>query len=351
LGVRWYITGNGQDILLRDGRRVLMLKSLCFALVVVVLTSTVGYAAGPEFSGMVQLQYVDEADENSNFLIKAARLGAKAELTGRISGEIQIDVSKEPAILDAIVYIDIVKYVNFTVGQFKIPFSYEAQLTRFDLEAIERSLAISGLMNNGVSSPYLRDVGAMLTGKFKVFDYELAVVNGTGYNYHAEDESTGVVFAKWSEDNNNTKDVVGRIRIGIPLLAGLGFSFYEGSWADDLEKAAKGFYLYLDTGKVIFQYEYVRGRGLLMGDEWTTSKYSGYYIVVGYRLTRFVEPVLKVDKLDPDRNVGGDKLTDTYYGLNLNVERKARFQVFYRDSKTGGIFTDKGWRAQVSARF
>jgi hypothetical protein len=64
-----------------------------------------------------------------------------------------------------------------------------------------------------------------------------------------------------------------------------------------------------------------------------------------------IEPTFKIDKLDPDKDEGGDTRTDLYYGLNLDMERRARLQVFYRDSKEGGDFIGKGWRAQVSARF
>ena len=126
-----------------------------------------------------------------------------------------------------------------------------------------------------------------------------------------------------------------------------------------------GFYFHIDTGKVVFQYEWLKGKGYLgevspaptlvasdpPGFSWMEREYGGYYIVVGYRVTPMIQPTLKIDKLDPDKDEGGDNRTDFYYGLNLNMESRARLQVFYRDSKEGGDFMGKGWRAQVSAKF
>jgi hypothetical protein len=327
--------------------------------VVLVLVGSAAYAGELQTGGLIQTQYVDEGGQDSQFLVKAARLKVEAAVTDRIKGKLQVDFARQPVVLDATLDVAVVDYANFSIGQFKIPFGYDFQLSRFYLETIERSLVMKKAFGNGVSSPYVRDVGAMLKGRVKIINYEVAVVNGAGYNYHNEvviDDSTGIVpstgiFPKWNVDNNNSKDVVGRIGIGVPMFAGLGFSMYEGTWACDQDRSAWGFYFHVDTGKVLFQYEYLRGKGYLGKNEWLADKYGGYYIVTGYRVIPFVQPTFKLDKFDPNRDEGGDNLTDYYYGLNLNYERNARLQVFYRDSKVDGDFKSKGWQAQVSALF
>ena len=341
-----------------------MLRMACLVLAALLVGCAMAYGEGPEISGFIQSQYVDEGNEDSRFLVKAARLKVHADITDRIAGTLQVDFAREPLILDAMVDIAVVKYANFSVGQFKIPFGYEFQLSRPDLEAIDRSLIMSTAFGNGGSGPYVRDVGAMLSGKFKLFDYQIAAVNGTGYDYHGESEEYNSLFANWNRDNNNAKDIVGRVGIGIPMFAGLGFSMYEGTWVCEREKSAMGFYFHIDTGKVLFQYEWLTGTGYLgeappvytlvqvpPGFSWLDRDYGGYYIVVGYRVTPMIQPTFKMDKLDPDRDEGGDSRTDFYYGLNLNVERHARLQIFYRDSEQDGDFIGKGWRTQISARF
>ncbi len=341
-----------------------MLRIGCLVLAALLAGSAIAYGEGPEISGLIQSQYIDEGNKDSRFLVKAARLKCHAEITDRIAGTLQVDFAREPLILDAMVDIAIVRYANFTFGQFPIPFGYEFQLSRFDLEAIDRSLIMKTAFGNGISSPYVRDVGAMLSGRYKLFNYQVAAVNGTGFDYNDQSGEYSGTFASWNNDNNNSKDIVGRVGVGIPMLAGLGFSMYEGSWACDSEKSAMSFYFHVDTGKVLFQYEWLRGKGYL--DEatpvdtliatspsldWFDREYGGYYLVVGYRVTPMIQPTFKIDKLDPNRDEDGDTRSDLYYGVNLNVERRARLQVFYRDSKEGGDFVGKGWRAQVSARF
>jgi hypothetical protein len=334
-------------------------------LAALLAVSTAAYAEGPEIGGLIQSRYVDEGDEDSRFVVKAARLKYRADITDRISGMLQVDFAREPLVLDARIDIAIVNYANFTMGQFSIPFGYEFQLSRFDLEAIERSLIMKTAFGNGTSRPYVRDVGAMVSGRYKFFVYQVAAVNGTGFDFHGEGEESPSVFAGWNRDNNNTKDIVGRVGMGIPMFAGLGFSMYEGKWVCDQEKSAMGFYFHIDTGKVLFRYEWLKGEGYLgetteaplasvdtpPGYAWQDRDYGGYYIVVGYRVNPMIQPTFKMDKLDPDKDEGGDNRTDFYYGLNVNLERRARLQVFYRDSQEDGDFMSKGWQAQVSARF
>jgi len=342
-----------------------MLRVGCLALGALMMVSSVAYGQGPEMGGLIQSQYVDEGGKDSRFLVKAARLKLHADITDRITGTLQVDFAREPLILDAFVDVGLVRYANFKIGQFSIPFGYEFQLSRYDLEAIDRSLIMKTAFGNGVSSPYVRDVGIMLSGMYKIFNYQVAAVNGTGFDYHGQEEEAASVFAGWNQDNNNAKDIVGRVGIGIPMFAGLGFSMYEGSWVSEGERSAMGLYFHIDTGKVLFQYEWLRGEGYLdeaeeesgllaaehTGLAWQEREYGGYYIVVGYRVTPIIQPTFKLDKLDPDRDEGGDDRADYYYGLNLNLERRARLQVLYRDSKEDGDFIGKGWRAQVSARF
>jgi hypothetical protein len=346
-----------------------MVRMIGLGLGAILAVSSLAYGEGPEIKGLIQSQLdsrydADDGNWDSRFLVKAARLKVSADVTDRIKGTLQVDFARDPLILDAMIDIAVVQYANFRLGQFTIPFGYEFQLSRYDLEAIDRSLIMKTAFGNGVSGPYVRDVGVQLSGRYKLFNYQVAVVNGTGFDYHGHGEEAPV-FAGWNQDNNNAKDIVGRIGIGVPMFAGLGFSMYEGSWVCDREKSAMGFYFHIDTGKVVFQYEWLRGEGYLdeaeddpelasadpPGFAWQELEYGGYYLVVGYRIKPMIQPTFKVDKLDPDRDEDGDGRTDYYYGLNLNLESRARLQLFYRDSQNDGDFIGKGWKAQVSTKF
>ena len=324
----------------------------CLGLVLVALIGMGGsaFAAMPDVGGLVQVEYADRRGADACFDVKAARLSLDAGLTDRISMRLQLDASRQPELLEAKITYSWSRYANITVGQFKIPFGFETLLSRYDLETIRRSLVVSSFLDNGVSAPYLRDVGLMVEGRYKLFQYKVAAVNGTGYNYHRDDPDGNGFLTAWSVDNNNSKDIVGWVGMGIPMFAGLGFSFYEGEWPDGGDRNARGFDLHFDTGKIIFQYEYLRGFGLIDDLEFLCNKYSGYYWLVGYRVIPMIQPTFKVDRYDPNWDVGDDKLKDYYWGVTVNWERKARLQVFYRESKEAGEFRDRIWLVQTSAR-
>jgi len=327
-----------------------MLRTTGLVLAAMVILAGTAISGKPEVNGFVQGQYEDQVGENSRFLLRTARIGISGDLTDNVSALVQFDAALDPIILDALIKYDLSRYALFTAGQFKIPFGFETSITRFELEAIERSLVVSHLMNNGMSAPYLRDLGLMVTGKYMAFTYDVAVVNGTGYDYT---DSTGSAnrLLGLGMDNNNAKDIVARVGVGVPMFAGLGFSVYQGRWADNPDRDAWGLYFQVDTGKVVLQYEYIRGKGRLVEDQWQGDKFSGYYLVLGYRIKPYIEPVIKLDKLDPDWDESDDKLSDMHYGLNFNLERKARLQVFYREGKMGDSYRNHGWLAQVSAKF
>ena len=342
-----------------------MKKAGLVCLALLVLWGGVSYGGDIDFSGLIRARYVDARDEDATYCIKSARLAARAKVTENVSVLCKFDAACDPRVLEA--YVDYASPwgVHARVGQFKLPFGLETLLSGFDLAAMDRSLVVSHLWYNGVSRGYVRDMGAMIHGRYKIFEYKLGAVNGVGYNYTDNPDSGGVrVFPSWGRDNNNTKDIVGRVGVGIPMFAGLGFSFYEGKWpvqycpgACNEGRSAKALDLFLDTGKVFFQYEHIWAQGRLTGggvtlpSMWQDSKYGGYYIVLGYRVNPLIEPVLKIDVCDPDKDTGADRLKDMHYGVTLNFERKAKFQVLFRESEVDGRFDDNAFLAQASARF
>jgi hypothetical protein len=336
-----------------------MNRSMWIVVAVVLLVSGLCTAGDVDVGGLVQARYKDDRHERSEFAVAAARLNAKVILTSKISAYFQLETAKEPNLTDA--YVDYVhsKLIGARLGQYKLPFGFETQISRFYLETTSRSLVFSYLWNNGVSRNYVRDIGLTLMGRYKVFEYKLGVVNGAGYTYSPDPEFDGIpLFPGWGADNNNSRDIVGRIGMGIPMFAGLGFSFYQGEWpaaehsSCNEDRIAKAFDLYLNMGKILFQYEHVWAEGRV--DEevfFLPNKYGGYYIVVGYRATPMIQPVYKIDICDPDKDTDGDRLSDMYCGISLNFERSARFQVMYRESKQAHKFTDSGFLAQMSAMF
>lgn len=301
-----------------------MARWLSLSLAAVLLLAAASYAADVTVSGYVQYQYTarqtnEDTPISTNFGLKAARLKGACKVTDKISTYALIDGAKSLSVLEAVVDYAHAPFLTLRAGQFQVPFGYETQNANFDVEVTERSQIVSALWCNGSTSGYLRDQGVMAMGQHKLFNYKVACVNGTGLNV---------------ADNNNHKDIVARLGAGIPMFAGLGFSVLQGTWpngAESVDRTAFGFDMFLDTGKLLFQTEYITAEGA--AESATTAwdgKFGGYYVTLGYRVTPLVEPVFKYDKYDPDKDTDDDELTNMYFGVNLNFEGKARLQTIYK---------------------
>jgi hypothetical protein len=303
-----------------------MARLLGLWLAAVLLVSVVAYGADVTLNGYFQYQYVAKekigpTDPSTNFGIKAARLKGSMKVTDQISASVTIDGAKSISVLDANIEYAYAPFLTLRLGQFQVPFGYETQNSNFDVEAVDRSQIVSALWNNGTTAGYLRDQGLMVYGRHKVLVYQLACVNGSGVN---------------TSDNNNHKDLVGRVGIGIPAFAGLGVSVLQGQGGlqdDLLDRTGFGCDLFLDTGKLLVEGEYISAKGCnaWIGSGWTGSEteYAGYYAILGYRITPLIQPTFKYDTYDPDKDTDDDEVTAMYFGLNLNFEGKARLQTFY----------------------
>lgn len=348
----------------------LVVRGLVALLAVTLVVPVVATAADVTVKGLIQTQFIAERHKASTFAARAMRLGASAKMTDKISATIVMEAAKEPNLLDAYVDFAVVPKLSVRTGQFQMPFGFETQSSRFDQEAIENSLVVNTLWHNGYSSGYARDIGVMCSARHKVFELKLAAVNGVGFNFG--DESS-TFFPKWGKDNNGRKDLVGRFGVGIPVFAGLGVSRYQGTWPatdttmvtdityvtthPDKDRTATGFDAYLDAGKIVFQMEYIWGKGL-PNSQWKKPddlsdpiEFGGYYVLLGYRVTPMIEPIFKLDKCDPNKDKDDDSYRDYCLGLNLNFEGKGRLQACYRikeeDSATKEATDKKGENNQL----
>ncbi|MDP4187643.1 MAG: porin, partial [Bacteroidota bacterium] len=171
------------------------------------------------------------------------------------------------------------------------------------------------------------DQGVKVSGDlFKLNDrhlleYQLAVVNGAGINV------TG--------DNNESKDVAGRMIVHAVKGLDLGGSFYKGqdNWTSTVNNVTTsyvarkrdriGLDLYYTLGGASLQSEYLKG--------WDGNIIrSGYYVQAAY----FVMPgklqlLAKYDSYDPNKDVSKDKSNCYILGANYNFGPNSRLQVAY----------------------
>ncbi len=293
----------------------------------------------PRISGFVQGMYQanlsDEGELKDNTLrMRRVRLSVDGNLSKTVSYKIQGDFTRSPMLVDAFIKYKPCREFAIQLGQFKTPFTIESPINPVNLEIFDYGEAVQQLGGYkdvcGVGA-LGRDLGLMATGslfpvegeegyKYSIVDYSIGVFNGNGAN---------------QLDNNNRKDLVGRLEVhpGLKALT-LSGSYYYGMYRNTTvedEIAANG----VARGKTVFpngvrnrwaagiQYnddklvlrgEYISGQtdckigGLdeqgdaLILDQILNSK--GYYAVAGYNFaigkdkSQRLMPVLRYEHFD-----------------------------------------------------
>jgi len=179
-----------------------------------------------QLSGLVQTEYegFQQKTVNNTFLLHRARLDVKGDISDSWSYEVYTEFSGvNPKLLDAYTTYKVADYLHFTAGQFKVPFSLESLIDDSKLEFIDRSQvvnALAGRSTDVIGNQNGRDIGIDVNGSFAkidnhyLFTYTLGLFNGAGYDV--------------TTDNNNHKDIVGRLGINPIDNLSIGADIYNG---------------------------------------------------------------------------------------------------------------------------
>ena len=295
----------------------------------------------PKVSGFVQGMYQANLDnegklESNTFRMRRVRLSVDGTLFKGLTYKIQGDFSRSPMLVDAYLKYKVCDEFAIQAGQFKTPFSLESPINPVSLEIFDYGEGIQKLVGYsdvcGVGG-LGRDIGLMATGslfeiekqngeKFGLVDYALGVFNGNGPT---------------TTDNNNRKDIVGRLEVhpGLKNLT-LSSSYYYGKYTkDDNDNCTRNRWAagaQYNDGKLIIRGEYLNGTTGYFNDivddennpieQYQFSK--GYYAVAGYNFKLGKEgkqtlmPVLRYEHFEP-----GDKMPEVlgstnYYTVGIN---------------------------------
>lgn len=140
-----------------------------------------------------------EHQATDTFRVRRARIGIAGNLTSRIGWNISGELTADPVLRNAFLSMQMARYLTVRVGQATPIASLERAASPLLLELIDRSHA-----TNELTGPL--DIGITL---FNVepyrhwLSYALNVSNGSGFN---------------RPDNNDAKDVSGRLAIAPPAL-------------------------------------------------------------------------------------------------------------------------------------
>lgn len=325
------------------------LKSIVYALVVMIfaLNATNLKAQGceggstgegdegkPRIIGFIQpeWQYLLSKDEKlgigdeATFKFRRARIG----ITGNIPYDFSYYVMMEnstfvsqtgnPYLLDAYISYTRFKWAKLSFGSFKSPFGQEVNTACSGLYTIERAI-----VSDQIVSPQ-RDMGLMLLGgdAETKLNYAVAIMNGRGLG---------------TKDNNTDKDFLGRITYKPLDFLRVGASFRYG-FPNTASKSRTSFAgeLQFDYNNIFAQAEYIydegdynrsAGGGCGASPMTLGEKRDGFYFMAGYTTPWAVQPMVKVEAFDPDKDMEEDNYMVTSFGANYQFNDHTRLQIYY----------------------
>ena len=272
----------------------------------------------------VRYQFLQQVGKIDGFDIRRARLDLQGKLNPYFSYKLQADFAGSPKLIDAYAEIKIKDYFNITVGESKIPFSYENLMSDSKLELADRALVVEALSSHRTDviggNQNGRDLGIQVGGDFVkyknryLFDYKLGLFNGAGININ---------------DNNNNKDIAGRL-IAHPVIGlNIGGSFYSGTafygtpTAGNHDRNRVGAEINYELKRFLVRSEYITGKDGAL-------KKEGWYSQVGY----FVIPtklqfILRYDTYDPNTAITKNITTNYVFGGAYNFNNWSRIQASF----------------------
>ena len=317
----------------------------------------------PKISGFVQGMYQanlnDEGELKDNtFRMRRVRLSVDGNLSPKVSYKLQGDFTRSPMLVDAYVKYKACNAFAVQVGQFKTPFTIESPINPVNLEIFDYGEIIQQLGGYkdvcGVGG-LGRDIGVMATGSF------FPVMGEEGIKYHIVDYAVGVFNGNGptTTDNNNRKDIVGRLEVhpglkDVTLSGSYYYGLYKGSSDPAVLEEGKTNFGHgvrnrwtagaqYNDGKLVLRGEYIAGEtdyqlGYFDGEIGELSiqdcflNSNGYYGVVGYNFQageQKIMPVFRYEHFAKDATItkGG---TNWYtVGINYWPMKSVNFKLDY----------------------
>jgi len=211
----------------------------------------------------------------------------------------QVAVPKPPAdtsILNDVYLTYNSEYADVSVGQFKIPVSYEGFNSSSKLLFPERDITSRQYGDR-------RDLGLRIDKKFDHFGYNAGIFNGQGLN---------------QPDQNNGKDLALRLEAypikGITIAA-VGYTSVGSRKSATTKDRVEGD-LRFDLSNALLQAEYIRAWD---GPKGARLKGQGGYVALGYTFFDHLQPVVRLGILDTNIKAAKTEVKHYEFGANYYV--------------------------------
>jgi phosphate-selective porin len=250
----------------------------------------------------------------------------KGNISTKWGYRLQADFAISPKIIDVYADYKLNQYLNFTFGQFALPFSLNNITGNTKLELIDRSQAVEALVARGediIGNQNGRDIGLQVGGTFlklgenPLIEYKIGVFNGAGINVKS--------------DNNEAKDIVTRIIISPFKDLSFGGSYYNGmapietsdTTIDNKGRTRLGLEASYSISQFSLKGEYI------MGSDGSIDR-GGYFAQAAYYIIpKKFQVVAKYDYYDENTALNDDAATWYIGGLNYFFTQNVLLQVNY----------------------
>jgi len=304
-------------------------------------------------SGYAQMRGTTAQDETDSFVVRRARLTVSGDVAPRWDYKFQAEFGntarrvvesvdfansrtrttsvQRPLLLDAQANYALGKPGRLSIGQFKVPFSYENLVSSTDLDTINRAQVVERLVPGRDIGSQGRDIGLQLSGTRDRLDYALGMFNGAGID---------------TSDDNDQKDVAARLVFHPDPVLALGVSWYDGrSGLNRATRDRRGGEVVYRDGPWTLRGEYAAGK------DGSTRK-VGWYAHGGYRFDPKWEGIARFDGFDPDRDAAGDRTDVLTLGVNRFASEAVKLQLNYeRKNEQGPEIHNNALLAQLQVKF
>lgn len=287
-------------------------------------------------------------DVNNNFDIKRIIFMADAKITDKWHAFFMSNLNKNASLLEVYTEYTFCDPLTVKVGQFKIPFGIENQMSPTVVELIDvyalstRKMICSDPTTGSTSG---RDIGMMVHGQFleKTLKYNFAVINGQGIN---------------TSDVNHAKDLVASIDyLGVEDLL-LNLSAYYGTACtmdnqacfagrmkngDDYNRQRYSVGARYINTLFSLRSEYIYGK-----DE--RLKSDGFYVTGSLNLMKEMQVLASYDYYKPDTAIGNESNSYTV-GAQYWFYPRCRLQLNYVYQQNEIQDDIQKIQAQIQVRF
>ena len=192
------------------------------------------------------------------------------------------------------------------VGNSRPGVGIEGAQSPYTLPLVNRSQISRNLAN-------VRKFGVRVKGNYSLVDYDFG---GYSSDTFFTEFFPGVEFNGWVnlKPLGKTDGKYGKLVTGGGIVAG------ERNSTDFFTAGA---YVGYEYKKLWLRAEYANANGSNGGDGLTTKKRQGWYVTLGYHITKKLEAILRYDEFDPDKTIGNNNQREYTAGFNYYVKGQA----------------------------